>query len=93
MAEAGVDDGGDAGTLGTLDAVARGAVERGPAPGPDSGVEVLPAHVPAWVDASEALGFAGEGGVSWRRAVEVFIVLFEGLEAGSFSSTRGRLRE
>jgi hypothetical protein len=39
--------------------------------------------------------FGIEGGAGWRRAVEVFIVVFfEGLEAGpSFISTRRALRE
>jgi hypothetical protein len=46
------------------------------------------------VEAPGALaGFEGEGGVGWRRAVEVFIVFFEGLEALSFTSTRRALRE
>ena len=38
-------------------------------------------------------GFGAEGEVGWRRAVEVFIVFFEGLEAVSFTSTRRALRE
>jgi hypothetical protein len=38
-------------------------------------------------------GFDAEGEVGWRRAVEVFIVFFEGLEAVSFTSTRRALRE
>jgi hypothetical protein len=38
--------------------------------------------------------FGIEGGAGWRRAVEVFIVVFfAGLEAVSFSSTRRALRE
>lgn len=38
-------------------------------------------------------GFDAEGEVGWRRAVEVFIVFFEGLGAASFTSTRPVLRE
>jgi hypothetical protein len=37
--------------------------------------------------------FGAEGGAGWRRAIEVFIVFFEGLEAVSFTSTRRALRE
>jgi hypothetical protein len=37
--------------------------------------------------------FGAEGGATWRRAIEVFIVFFEGLEAVSFTSTRSALRE
>jgi hypothetical protein len=48
---------------------------------------------PVGADAPDALGLLGEGEVGWRRAVEVFIVLFGGLEALSFSSTRGGLRD
>jgi hypothetical protein len=45
-------------------------------------------------DAPRALvGFGAEGEVGWRRAVEVFIVFFEGLGTISFTSTRRALRE
>lgn len=81
----GVDEGGGAGTLGAIAPVALTDVDRG--------LGLGPINAPAWVDASEALGFEGEGEVGWRRAVEVFIVLFEGLEAVSFTSTRRGLRE
>lgn len=64
---------------GTLDAVAR-------VPGLACG--------PAWLGAPVPLADLGAGGgVSGRRAVEVFIVLFAGLEALSFTSTRRALRE
>jgi hypothetical protein len=83
---------GDLAVSGALDVVALDDEgDRGLAWG--AGVSPLATHGPPWVDASDALGFVGEGGVGWRRAVEVFIVLFEGLEAGSFSSTRRGLRE
>jgi hypothetical protein len=60
-----------------------------------TGVEGAGAGTLDAVPAPVALtGLGGEGGVAWRRAVEVFIVFFEGLEAGlSFTSTRGTLRE
>ena len=82
---AALDEGGGAGTFDAIPA----AVDFGDVDDVDRGL----ADEPAWVDASEPRGLEGEGGVAWRRAVEVFIVLFEGLEAVSFSSTRGGLRE
>jgi hypothetical protein len=40
-----------------------------------------------------AFGFTGADGAAWRRAVEVFMIFFRGLEAVSFTSTRCALRD
>ena len=59
-----------------------------------AGAGTLDAEGPAGAPATLA-GFEAEAGdwMSWRRAIEVFIVFFEGLEALSFTSTRRALRD
>lgn len=63
-------------------------------PGLDEGVGAgtLDAEVRAGAPVG-LTGFEAECGACWRRAVEVFIVFFEGLEALSFTSTRRVLRD